>query len=234
MIKQFNLISKFNKLPLSTSNPNQICDLLFRGRSSFVMGIVGKPGCGKSVIIQELLLNSELLKDFFEYVVIFSPSKFEHIDTILNQNWFSEFSPKILFQSVDILAEIIEEKGERVRVLYIFDDFITSIKDIKNSSELMRFFYNRRHLLPNKSEISIVLTSQRYVVIPTNYRSLLSDLIFFKLNDKDYKFIKEDSVGALNVKEINSRHLTNDHDFVYISLTEGIGYKNFVDNIKLN
>lgn len=86
-------------------------------------------------------------------------------------------------------------------------------------------------MLPYKSEISVIISTQRYVVIPINIRSLLSDLIFFRLNDKDYKFIKEDSVGFLKIKQLNNELLINDHDFIYLSLGEGFGYKNFINKI---
>ncbi len=232
MIKNFCLISKFegNK-NLNPSSTNSISKLLFNNKESFVIGIIGKPGSGKSVLIQELLLNEELLKGVFEYVLIFSPSKFDYIETIENENWFKFFSLEILYQTIDKLNLIIEKEKQKVKVLYIFDDFITAIKSCKNSPELLKFFYNRRHLLPYKSEISIIISTQRYVVIPINIRSMLSDLIFFRLNDKDYKFIKEDSVGFLKIKQLNNDLLINDHDFLYLSLGEGDGYKNFLTKI---
>ncbi len=230
MIKNFFLLSKFEK-DLNIENKTSISQFLFKNKESFVIGIIGKPGSGKSVLIQELLLNDELLKEIFEYVLIFSPTKFDYIETIENENWFKFFSLEILFQTVEKLITIIEKGKKKVKVLYIFDDFITSIKSCKNSPDLLKFFYNRRHLLPYKSEISVIISTQRYVVIPINIRSLLSDLIFFRLNDKDYKFIKEDSVGFLKIKQLNNELLINDHDFIYLSLGEGFGYKNFINKI---
>lgn len=67
------------------------------------MLIIGKPGSGKSTILQELLLNSELLKDKFTSIIIFSPTKLEYLDLKEGENWFLDFSLDKIFETIEIL-----------------------------------------------------------------------------------------------------------------------------------
>ena len=48
--------------------------------NSFISGIIGRPGSGKTFLIRELLMNKELYYKFFDYVYIFSPSLIEGLD----------------------------------------------------------------------------------------------------------------------------------------------------------
>jgi len=239
MIKSFSLLDKLNKnkhdknFSDTTNSEETKKSKIFGDRMSFMMCIIGKPGSGKTSVIQELLLNPDLLTDFFELIFIFSPTPLEFIPCVLNENWFSTFSIALLNEVILNIRNIISnEFKKQIRVLFIFDDLISSFKSWKTSPDIMTLFFNRRHLLPFESEISIILTAQRYAVIPINYRSCINDLIIFRLNDRDYKFIKEDSVGNLSIKEINNSWLTNNYDFIYISLSDGYYYKNFLEKLK--
>jgi len=68
--------------------------------------------------------------------------------------------------------------------LVVLDDVIGEIKKEQNNKELMKLIFNRRHLIP-EGTVSILLTSQKYIVCPTRIRSCLSALILFKLNPSD-------------------------------------------------
>ena len=128
------------------------------------------------------------------------------------------------------LLKSIENIDQYKNVLFIFDDFISYFKKNEKNTQMMNFFFNRRHLL-KKGEISMIITTQRYVIFPITYRTCLTKLIIFRLNDRDYRFIKEDSVGYLQNNKINDL-LINDHEFLYINLQEGIIYKNILEKIK--
>lgn len=237
MIKSLCLLHKLKNETTSILETEKINGYnkfnFFSNRKSFMMGIIGKPGSGKTSVIQELLLNPDLLCGYFEIIIIFSPSKFDFIECIENENWFSNFSIEILEEIIEMIQNLIKDEIKKeIKILLIFDDLISSFKSWKTSPKLMSFFFNRRHLLPYNSEISIILTTQRYAVIPINFRACLNDLIIFRLNDRDYRFIKEDSVGNLSIKTINNSWLTNDHDFIYISLNDGLYYKNFLEKLK--
>lgn len=229
MISQFKYLKFSNQQEYSKKKQEE--NLSFLNKNSFMMTIVGKPGSGKSSLIEELLLNEELLNNKFEYIIFFSPSELMNIKLIQNQNWFTIFNLQILQNIIDNLIQLIEENKQKVKVLFVFDDMISQIKLYKNNSDFIKFIYNRRHLLPFHTEISLIITTQRYVMIPINFRACLSDIIIFKLNNRDYRFIKEDSVGEININQLNDNILKNDHDFLYINLSEGILYKNFLNKI---
>ena len=238
MIKSFCLLNTLKKSNdydqnLFKDSKNNEKSKIFEDKLSFMMCVVGKPGSGKTSVIQELLLNPDLLSGFFDLIFIFSPTPFPFIECILNENWFSSFSITILEEVIlNIRNMINKEFQKQIKVLFVFDDLISSFKAWKTSPPIMTLFFNRRHLLPYNSEISIILTAQRYAVIPINYRSCINNLIIFRLNDRDYKFIKEDSVGNLSLKDMNNNWLTNNYDFVYISLNDGFYYKNFLEKLK--
>ena len=68
---------QLNKVTLSSRNEGMIldkfADIL---ETQFVTLIVGKPGSGKSTLIEQLVLNPDLYHKKFDYVLIVSPSTF--------------------------------------------------------------------------------------------------------------------------------------------------------------
>lgn len=63
-------------------------------------------------------------------------------------------------------------------MLIIFDDVISSLKN--SDSSLTDLFYNRRHLLEH-GVISIILTSQKWTLVPHSIRSVLNMIIAYPL-----------------------------------------------------
>ena len=47
--------------------------------SSFVSLLIGKPGSGKSSLIEQLLLNPELYHKKFSHVLVITPQKFDRL-----------------------------------------------------------------------------------------------------------------------------------------------------------
>lgn len=51
------------------------------------MGIIGKPGSGKSRLVEELVMNEKCYYKKFDKIVFLSPSKIaEELDMILDDN----------------------------------------------------------------------------------------------------------------------------------------------------
>lgn len=156
---------------------------------NFTCCIIGKPGSGKTTLLRSLLLNPNLLFRKFEYVFIASPSLEEYpfvmnptaITDKFDINWF-----------FNILSKIQEEV--HVNILIVIDDFISQIKKEERNPLLGALFYNRRHIVKNGT-ISIIITSQRYMSIPSVIRSVLNILIIFTLINKDIKKIYEEHIS---------------------------------------
>lgn len=197
---------------------------------NFCLGIIGKPGCGKTSVIEEMLLNNELLCDKFDYIFIFSPTKFPNLNCILNTNWFNVYDKEKLFAIIKELNSLNLEKKNNV--LFIFDDFVSSIRKNRNDESFLKFIFNRRHLLKNDACISIIVTSQRYMVFPINLRTVFTAIITFKLTDKDYKILREDCLGIIT-REFLCAHLKLDYDFLYININNNFICKNFLEKIEI-
>ncbi len=223
MIKEYIILNKNNKkkeLELGA----QLSEL------NFCLGIIGKPGCGKTSVIEEMLLNKDLLCEKFDYVFLFSPTPFTNLNCTLDLNWFNTYEKEKLFEIIKELNSF--EITKECNVLFIFDDFISSIRKNRNDEVFLKFIFNRRHLLKNDACISIIVTSQRYMVFPINLRTVFTAILTFKLTDKDYNILKEDCLGIIT-KEFLHKYLKLDYDFLYININNNYICKNFLEKIQI-
>jgi len=184
--------------------------------------IVGKPGSGKSHLLFELIMNPSLYFRKFERVLFCTPTK---LPLACGTNW------KPYLDIPWVLSELAAlPKGSNA--LVVLDDVIGEIKKEQNNKDLMKLIFNRRHLIP-EGTVSILLTSQKYIVCPTRIRSCLSALILFKLNPSDWKKVKEECIildpaqQGIVFKDVYKKPFT----FVYCRLDNGNLYQNFEKQI---
>ena len=70
-----------------------------------------------------------------------------------------------------------------MNMLIIFDDIISSLAKTTDN-KLIDLFFNRRHLLKNNKgsgTISIILTSQKFNLVPVYMRGTINAMIIFPL-----------------------------------------------------
>lgn len=104
----------------------------------------------------------------------------------------------------DIILELIKYQqklrkyGEKVEpILIILDDFIDSNIFNKKRSSILSLFTRGRH-----ANISVLVLSQRYRLIPASIRDLSMYKYFFKpMNSKEKKAIVEENCGWLSPEE---------------------------------
>ena len=163
-------------------------------KKSFAMMVVGSPGSGKTNLMISLLMSHPTKKSpdkplyFFKYfdtIWLVSPSlatlprKF--VEKLPENQVTNEFSD-------DLIEDIVEElyEGENLNNLLLLDD---CIRDISRSRVLSKIFLNRRHCCHNDSKegiggLSIIVTNQKFSLLPLEFRNALSDIIIFRSSNR--------------------------------------------------
>jgi len=149
--------------------------------NSFFMLLIGKPGSGKSTLIEEMLLNPSFLNQHFDKLLIFSPYPLTNIACEKNVNYFNELNIAVIFSCIQKLNERENIEKNYINFLIVFDDYISEIRKEAYVPSFTSLFYNRRHLVTNGC-ISIIMTSQKFTVTPPQIRPCINTLVIFQLN----------------------------------------------------
>ncbi len=196
---------------------------------SFAFLIVGQPGSGKSTLWNSLLLSHPTKKKpntprfyykYFDHIWLISPSLQTLPLNKLNLNddrMFNQYTDELL---ESILDE--ELNGENLNNLIILDD---SVRDLTRSKILCRTILNRRHCTQNNNEeskagLSIIITSQKYNMVPMALRLNMSNIIVFRSeNQRELESIKNELLGDLTKTQQNELlklAWKEPHDFLFI------------------
>jgi len=124
-------------------------------------------------------------------------------------------------------------------MLIIFDDVVAELKKLQHDVKLTGLFFNRRHLLNKNGNdtgcISILITTQKYVVCPPRIRATLTSLMFFPISKQDYRKIKEEhfdsSCGKMVDLYIEQTFAEKPHNFVYWRSDNARLYKCFSEKM---
>lgn len=197
----------------------------------FSIYICGSPASGKTTLWTSLLLSHPTKKKpkipryyyrFFDRIEIISGSlqtlplkKFGLPEDQLNNKY-----------SDDLLEKIIDDicKDENYNSLIVIDD---CIRDLTRSKILSKTILNRRHCTYNKDEadsasLSLMITSQKYNLLPLSLRSNMSHVIVFKTtNSSELNAIKDEVMADLNKEqqnEILDLAWSKSHGFLFIDV----------------
>tara|TARA_R110001632_G_scaffold6442_3_gene26408 strand:+ start:1182 stop:1961 length:780 start_codon:yes stop_codon:yes gene_type:complete len=193
-------------------------------KGGFAMIIVGRPGYGKTSLINSLVCKSG--KNFnrkFDKVFVWSPSMItmegNPYELIPDDQKFEEAT----LENIQEVLDEIKDTGEKV--LFIFDDVIADIRgkgkgQIENL--LQKIFFNRRHLAGAGGSVSIIATSQTYNKIDPKLRKTASHLIQYKPQKKEIENIYDDMI-TIPKKEFMDvlRYIyKKKHDFMFVDLQQ--------------
>tara|TARA_R110001599_G_scaffold171602_2_gene362753 strand:+ start:2438 stop:3205 length:768 start_codon:yes stop_codon:yes gene_type:complete len=191
-------------------------------KGGFAMIVVGRPGYGKTSLINSLVCKSG--KNFnrkMDRVFIWSPSMItmegDPYEMIPDDQKFEDAT----LENIQAVLDEIKDSGDKI--LFIFDDVIADIRgkgkgDIENL--LQKIFFNRRHLAGAGGSVSIIATSQSYVKIDPKLRKTASQLIQYKPQKREIENIYDDMI-TLPKKEFMDvlRYIyVKKHDFMFIDL----------------
>ena len=193
-------------------------------KGGFAMIIVGRPGYGKTSLINSLVCKSG--KNFnrkFDKVFVWSPSMItmegNPYELIPDDQKFEEAT---LENILEVLDEI-KDTGEKV--LFIFDDVIADIRgkgkgQIENL--LQKIFFNRRHLAGSGGSVSIIATSQTYNKIDPKLRKTASHLIQYKPQKKEIENIYDDmiTIPKREFMDVLRYIYKKKHDFMFVDLQQ--------------
>ena len=189
-------------------------------KGGFAMLIIGRPGYGKTSLINSLVCKSG--KNFnrkFDRVFIWSPSMItmegDPYEMIPDDQKFEEAN----LENIQQVLDEIKDTGDKV--LFIFDDVIADIRgkgkgDIENL--LQKIFFNRRHLAGYGGSVSIIATSQTYNKIDPKLRKTASQLIQYKPQKKEVENIYDDMILIPKKEFLDVLRYIYDkkHNFMYI------------------
>ncbi len=162
--------------------------------SHFLMAICATPGYGKTTLVKFLLSSNDFFHKKYDFVLLVSPSLIEYNDLFIPKE---NTSNKLDTQWINEKFEIINEQYKKTytNVLLILDDVVSAVNKEKNSEELMAIIFNRRHVLIN-GMVSIIITTQKFNVIPTIMRTTLNVLILFDVIKKEIETIKDNIIKS--------------------------------------
>jgi len=164
----------------------------FGGNDGFFQIIVGPVASGKTSLLIKMLTDPTLYGEKFQYVFVISPTG-NKLGLKLPPGRFSKkLDIRWLKEKVEELNTAHSNKAEPpIEVLFVIDDQIGMVKKLEFDEFFTSFIFNRRHLL-NNGIISVVITTQKYTMLPARFRSNANKVTFFQLNKNDLKLIWEE------------------------------------------
>lgn len=186
----YSIIGKSDKKLVTTFKPNSTYKTHYIDPCSMIMA-VGGTGSGKSTALLEFLKRTN---DTFHKVIIFSGSSTD--EPIFNyiENKFEEHVE--MYEDIEELPSLNEDKDTKHQKLIVFDDFINlPKKDFRKINEYLT--------AGRKKGYTVFLMAQNYVSVPKIITRNLNYLIIFKINDNVSinTIIKNHNVTQLSAEE---------------------------------
>lgn len=103
-------------------------------------------------------------------------------------------------------------------MLIVFDDIIAGIKELGAEKDLISLFFNRRHLL-KAGTISMIVTAQKWNMLPPWLRTMPNMLFLFPIAPKQLGAVMEDV--SLNLSRKTFLSLLNNlkkHEYLYCNI----------------
>ena len=160
----------------------------------------GRSGSGKSCLLMNMLTNEKLLKNYFHFILVYSPTAGKYDDTykVLNlpeENFISDFGKEELESLIQKRKDLIDEKGiiwvaKNSRVCIILDDVVAN-RDFLQSSVALKLFCLLRHYL-----CSIFILVQSYTKLPRALRLNCNSTYIFPSSQSEIEILLDELTPA--------------------------------------
>lgn len=184
----------------------------------------GRSGSGKTCLLMNMLTNEKLLKNYFHYILVFSPTAGSTDDTykVLNlpeENFIPDFGQKELEDLITKRKELIDEKGiqwvaKNARVCIILDDVISS-RNFLESQVALKLFCLLRHYL-----CSIFILVQSYTKLPRALRLNCNSTYIFPASQSEVEVLLDEVTPSGMTKKEFSKVIEycTDGNYNFISI----------------
>ena len=190
---------------------------------NFAMCVVGPRGCGKSLLVKNLLQRKDMLKETFakpNYIIIMCPSLHNgDYDDIKGKNIYKYdfYDENIVNHLMDVQKNIIEEHGRLKcpELLIVLDDILDT-GAARMHSKLEKVFARGRHV-----NINIILISQqlkrisKVMRLNSDYMVLFEPNAFVELEDYLNQYISRKERPTF-MEKLKSMWEENKHQFLML------------------
>ena len=194
-------------------------------RYPFSMILSGPSGSGKTNLLINILSNEHLYKDYFHYILVFSPTAGVLDDTynslnIPEENFIKKMDATILKKIIDKRFEQIKKQGiEKVakssRMLLILDDVIADKKFLQSPEALVLFTLLRHYL------ISVIILVQAYNAVNRKCRNSANAVACFPSKLSEVETLKDEITPSGMKKKEFEKVIDycdkDDHSFLFIN-----------------
>jgi len=198
----------------------------------FYLNVYGTGTSGKTLMLVNLIYKMKSVfkkKRVFIFTNSYSETLFDLTKTrgayvftdIEDENGENRIEKLLEFQK-----EMKKKHGKCENILLVFDDFISNADLNKRRGSILKLFTFARHF-----NISIILTSQQYTLIPASIRRLALYNIFYKINNKtELKLMLNENNGFLDedeFKKVYQSATKEKYNFLFSMVREQKFLKNF-------
>jgi hypothetical protein len=209
-----------SKIPQIKASDDQILP-----RFPFSMMISGRSGGGKTNLMLNLLTKKNMFKDYFQHIIVFSPTAGQFDDTykilkLHKDNFIRDLNEIQLDQIIKLRQKQIKMKGieyvaKNSRMLLILDDVIAN-RDFLESPGALKMFALLRHYL-----VSVIIMIQSYTKLPRALRLNCNAVMTFPALSSEVETLKDEiTPSGLTKKEFGKviEYCTQGkYDFLYIN-----------------